>query len=202
VTVPNVAVKFSADDQATEVARKLLEVLRQLQNEQKAAAAAAGTLAAPTKAAADGFERMRQAIVGFRAGTSGLDAVSRRVALLSEGLKSASTRSLSLAGLRAAEVELQKALQKSNLTLEQRIQLERELATTQSAIRGPTNLDVPEGALGRFQHLHGVLVSIAAAIGAIRLLGIAKDAIDAADAMEELSQRTGVSVEALSVLGR
>ena len=199
MTTPNVQVRFSADDQATDVARKLLEVLRQLDKQQKDAAASAGTLAAPVKTAADGFDRMSKSIIGLRSSTGGLDAISKRVALLGQGLQSASTRSASLTKLQAAELQLQKALQQSNLTLEQRIQLERELATIRSTIQGATP-DVPQGALSRFQQLHATLVSIAAAIGAIRLLGIAKDAIDAADSMEELSQRTGVSVESLSVL--
>ena len=199
MTVPNVGVRFSADDQATEVARKLLELLRQLDREQKQTASTTSQLAAPAKAAADGFERMRQAIIGFRSGTSGLDAVSKRVALLSQGLKSASTRAASLAELRAAEALLQKELKAGNLTLEQRIQLERQLATTQQAIKGGAGPDVPEGALGRFQQLHSLLLSIAATIGAIRLLGFAKGVIDAADAMNDLSQTTGVSVESLSV---
>ncbi len=196
--VQQIAVRFTAEDEATEVARKLLDIMRGLEREQKAAAQATAALAAPTKAAAEGFEKIRAAIVGVR-NTGGVDAISKRVALLAQGLKSASTQSASLQKLTAAEAQLQKALKNTNLSLEQRITLERTLQQVQSAIRG-SPVDIPQGVIARAQQLHGALVAIAAAVGAARLLGFAKDAVDAADSLNNLSQRTGASVETLSVL--
>jgi hypothetical protein len=194
-----VKVVFSAQDQATEVAKKLLETLRGLDKEQKAAAAATAQLAAPAKAAAAGFEQMRKSIAGLR-NAGGVDAIAKRVSLLAEGLRSASTRAQSLTQLTAAEGQLVKALQRSNLSLSERIRLERELRNVRGAIAGGSGLDVPQSALQRFQQLHGVLIAIATAIGAIRLVRLAGDVIDAADSLHDLSQRTGVSVETLSVL--
>jgi hypothetical protein len=199
--VTDVKVVFSADDQATEVARRLLEVLRGLQREQRTTAQGASALAGPTQRAAQGFERMRGAIAGLR-NTSGIDAISRRVALLAEGLRSASTRAQSLARLTAAESQLQRALRQTNLSLEERIRLERQLRQTQSAIAGG---GIPgaaglSGVVSGFQRLQGALGAIGVTLSALSFGRFVKDAIDAADAMSELAQRTGVSTESLSVL--
>lgn len=195
----DVKVRFSADDQATEVARKLLEVMKGLDREQRAAAAATNGLAKPTRDAATGFERMRTAIVGLR-NTGGVDAISKRVAILAQGLTSASTRAQSLTRLTAAEGQLQRALAAGNLTLEQRITLERTLRQVQSTIAGGSGLTSPTAAIAGFQRLTGILGALGVTLSALSFGRFVKDAIDAADALGELSQRTGASTESLSVL--
>jgi hypothetical protein len=199
--VTDVRVKFVAEDQATEVARKLLETMRGLEREQRAAAAETAKLAGPTRQAAEGFERMRRSIQGLRA-TGGVDAITKRVQLLSEGLRSASTRAQSLARLQAAESQLQRALKQTNLSLEERIRLERTLRTTQSAITGAVGPQAAglSTALAGFSRLQGALGAIGVTLSAISFTTFIKDAIDAADAMGELAQRTGVSTENLTVL--
>jgi hypothetical protein len=70
-----------------------------------------------------------------RAGTGGLEAVTRRITMLSEGLQIASTRAASLSRLVGIENSLRTALQAGNLTLQQRIGLEQQLARVQAARR-------------------------------------------------------------------
>jgi hypothetical protein len=70
-----------------------------------------------------------------RAGTGGLEAVTRRITMLSEGLQIASTRAASLSRLVGIEHSLRTALQAGNLTLQQRIALEQQLARVQAARR-------------------------------------------------------------------
>ncbi len=50
--------------------------------------------------------------------------------------------------------------------------------------------------------LNGVLATLGAAVGVAGLAAMAKQAIDTADNLNDLAQRTGVSVESLSTLGR
>lgn len=62
------------------------------------------------------------------------DAIARRIALLQRGASIEATRGDSLRRLIAEETQLQHALQSSNLTLEQRIQLQETLGRVQSTI--------------------------------------------------------------------
>src|SRR5688500_11443704 len=101
-----VRVKFSAEDGASETARHLLETLRQLQKEERATGGTTSEVARRSREAADGFTRMAKGIAGIKA-TGGLDAISRRVSVLSDGLRSASTRAESLTRLTAIEAQLQ-----------------------------------------------------------------------------------------------
>ena len=184
----DVKVRFAAEDEATEVARKLLETMRALEREQRANAQATAAAAKPAKDAAAAFGKMQQSLVGIK-NTGGVDAISKRVAVLAQGLRSASTQAASLAKLTAAEAQLQKALRSTNLTLEQRITLERTLRSTQAAIAGQGAVSGLAGgasaALTGLTKLQGVLGALGVAVSIAQFTQFTKTVIDSADALND-----------------
>lgn len=205
----DVRVRFVAEDEATETARLLLDTLRRLQREERAATQETRQAARQAREAADGFRRMAAGISGLRA-TGGLDAISRRVQLLSEGLRHASTRAQALTRLTAIEGQLQRALGRTNLSLSDRIRLERTLQQTQVALAGRAGVGGAAGGVAAGGTLAGLAAGARQVQGALAAMGIALSgvqfvrfiggALEAADALDELSERTGVAVETLSVL--
>src|SRR5688500_6981271 len=97
-------------------------------------AAAMRTLdAVDRKAKATGttFERLSKT-------DAGSGAIGRRIALRSDGVRMDGTAAASAARLRDIQGQLGAALSSTSLTLDQRIRLNRHLATTQAALAGNT----------------------------------------------------------------
>lgn len=67
---------------------------------------------------------------------TGIDAISRRVSILSAQLQNAGTRATALARLQAAEQQLTRTIQFGNTSFTQRIRLERELIRVRRALAG------------------------------------------------------------------
>lgn len=109
----------------------------------------------------DESERALKSIQNLAMGN--LSAITQRVALLADGMRMASTRAGSLDVLRRTESALQAQLRATNLTLEQRIALERQLRTTQAAARGGTLM----GRAQNFLTTSPVGQGLAGAIGGI-----------------------------------
>lgn len=123
-------------------------------------------------------------------------AVSRRIALLAEGLKLEGTRAVSLSKLAGVEAGLTRALQRTNLTLEQRIRLEAQLARVR-ALRVPPPVETP-GFLAGTRGALGFLGVTVGAGAAIRALGSMNDAVDESETaqrkLQASSKLTGVAL--------
>jgi hypothetical protein len=124
-----------------------------------------------------------------------LEQLGKQAALYRSGLGFESTRAGSARELMDVEKQLQGIVGATTTTLEQRIVAEKALAGV-SATTGPTMLaSLTKFAAGYFT-IQAALKVTEAAFGAV------KNQIDLGDNLHDLSIRTGVSVESLSVLGQ
>lgn len=101
--------------------------------------------------------------------TSGIDAISKRVTLLTQGVQLAGTRAASLQALAAIEQGLQRTIDRGNATVTERIRLEQQLAQVQRAVAIGNNQAVPglakhaQAVTGLQQRYNGALVVISGA---------------------------------------
>jgi hypothetical protein len=125
-----------------------------------------------------------------------LKELGRQVNLFQEGLKYAGTRTQSLRELASVEQQLKGVVSSVNTSLEQRIIAEKQLAQlhTGGIARTESMTDAVRNLALQYLGLQFVLKEIGIAFNAI------KGQIDLGDELHDLSIRTGVSVETLSIL--
>lgn len=134
------------------------------------------------------------------ASTAGIDAISRRITLLSGQLKTAGTRTLAITRLQAAEAQLSSTLQFGNVTLAQRIKLEQELARIRTVLAGRAAAETSSTLASSVKGFGGLVSAIAASAAVVSLTRLIKETIDYADALSDLNTRTGISIETLAGL--
>jgi lambda family phage tail tape measure protein len=187
-----VQLTIGADDEATVVLRKVQAELARLGLASDRTTASNGRQARSTKAVVSALQSQERAA----------SAISTRIALLERGTKNAATSAESLRRLVSVEQQLAKALQNTNISFEQRIRLGAAHAQATQAIANATAPAAQRTTMfaGALSGAGKAMTALGIAVSAAQVLQFAKQSIDAADAMKDLSEQTGVSVENLSVL--
>jgi hypothetical protein len=137
-----------------------------------------------------------------------LEQMGKQIPLYKQGAQFASTKKQSLKELGDVEHQLRNIVAGSNTTLEQRIGAEKQLAQLESL--RPARMKANATAIGGMSSAIGTATKALGAMGVVLsagalvsgFTGMVRDAINAGDALHDLKMRTGVSVEALSVLGK